>query len=83
MLRRAEEGHPGGLAVLGQVQEAFLDLITADKSRSLGVATGEWARLLEGAVAILAPQPRTPSLGDPCVVPSDPPWRWWEPWPGA
>lgn len=73
LLRKAEEGHPGGLVVLERVRSAFLAAVTADGTRSEAVAVAEFARFVEGAVQIIAAQPRTPSLGDPCIVPSDPP----------
>jgi hypothetical protein len=74
IVRKGEQGHPGVVAALRTLGEAFVAVVTADGSRSTTVAWSEVTRSIDGAVRMVAAQPRTPSLGDPCVVPSDPPW---------
>ena len=82
LIRRGEEGHPGILESLRVVGESFVLAVTGDGSRTTRSAWAEWTRITEGAVAKMVGTPRTPSLGDPCIVPSDPPWTPGDPLPG-
>jgi hypothetical protein len=79
LARLAEEGHPGIVNVLQTVCEAFVLAVTGDGTRSANVASGEFVRFVDGALRIVANGARTPSIGDPCIVPSDPPYRPGEP----
>lgn len=79
LARLAEEGHPGVINVLQTVCEAFVLAVTGDGTRSANVASGEFVRFVDGALRIVANGARTPSIGDPCIVPSDPPYRPGEP----
>jgi hypothetical protein len=73
LVRRGEQGHPGVVQTLRTLGDAFVSAVTSDGSRSSTTAWGEYTRAIDGAVRLIAAQPRTISLGDPCVVPSDPP----------
>jgi len=79
LIRKAEEGHPGIRPALESVGQSFVLAVSSDESRSSSVAWSEFSRFVDGAVRMVANGRRSPSLGDPCVVPSDPPWSPSEP----
>jgi hypothetical protein len=73
----AAEGHRGASEALAALGQAFIRAATSQPpTRALSVASGEWAEMVRGAVALAlpltaAPRPgeATPSLADPCRPP--------------
>lgn len=67
LIRSCEEGHPGALTVVGEVQQRFVAMVTADKSRTPAEAGKEFARAVEGAAQRIHAEPTWPRPAhDPC-----------------
>lgn len=67
LVRLADEGHPGGVAVLDSLGSYFVDLI-ADRA-DVGTASAEYLRMLDGACARVAAAPSwPPGTRDPCGI---------------